>query len=118
AAVEQDLQLRADRVGDLRQRLDRGWRAVELAPAMVGYDDGLRAALGGDLGVLDIKDALEHQLARPDRADPIDVLPVQRGVVLRSDPGRERSDVIADLEMADEIAEGAALAAQHAGDPG
>ena len=31
---------------------------------------------------------------------------------------RERGDVVGDLEVAGEVAEGAALAAQHAGDPG
>jgi hypothetical protein len=78
AAVEHDLDLRADGVDDFRQHLDRGRRAVELAAAMVGDHDRLRAGLGGELGVLDVEDALEDQLARPDAADPVDVFPVQR----------------------------------------
>ena len=85
---------------------------------MVGHHQRLRAGLGGFLGVLDVENALQDQLARPDAADPLDVLPVQRGVELRRDPGSERGDVVGALEMTGEIAEGAALAAQHAGDPG
>src|SRR3984885_7815128 len=37
AAVEQHLELRAHRLGDLRQYLDRRRRAVELPAAMVGH---------------------------------------------------------------------------------
>ena len=56
---------------------------------MVGDHQRLRAGLGGYLGVLDVENALEDQLARPDAADPVDILPVQRGVELRSGPFRQ-----------------------------
>ena len=109
---------RADRIDDLRQHLDRRRRAVELTAAMVGDHQRLRAGLRRLIGVLDVENALQDQLARPDAADPLDILPVQRGVELRRDPGPERGDVVGALEVTDEIAEGAALAAQHAGHPG
>ena len=85
---------------------------------MVGDHQRLRAGLGRFLGVLDIEDALEDQLARPDAADPVDILPVQRGVELRRGPVRQRGDVVGDLDVADDVAESAALSAQHAGHPG
>ena len=85
---------------------------------MVGDHQRLRAGLHRLIGVLDVENPLEDQFARPDAADPLDILPVQRGVELRRDPGPERRDVVGALEMADEIAEGTAFAAQHAGHPG
>ena len=50
-------------------------------------------------------------------ADPVDVLPGQRGVELRGDPFRERVMSVGALDVADQIAEGPPLAAQHAGRP-
>ena len=78
----------------------------------------LRAGFYRELGVLDVEDALEDQLARPDAADPVDVLPVQRGVELRGRPFREFGEVLGAFDVTDDVAEAAALAAQHAGDPG
>ena len=62
-----------------------------------GWQKG-RGVRGG--GILDIEDSFQHQLARPDRADPVDILPVQRGVELRVDPGRQRGDVLVDFQVA------------------
>ena len=45
AAVDQHRRLALDRLDHSRQRADRGDRAVELAPAMVGDDDPVGAAL-------------------------------------------------------------------------
>ena len=47
---------------------------------MIGNDDRRSTGLGGEPGVVDVENALDDQLARPDAADPLDVLPVE-GVV-------------------------------------
>ena len=65
-----------------------------------------------------IEDAFQDQLARPDALDPLDVLPVQRRIELVLDPDAERIDVVHALHVAGEIAEGLALAPQHAPGPG
>ena len=44
---------------------------------MVGDHQRLRAGLGGFLGILDIENPFEDQLAGPEAADPLDVFPVQ-----------------------------------------
>src|SRR5438046_344775 len=85
---------------------------------MVGDDDRLRAGLDREFSVLDVEDALEDQLARPDAADPVDVLPVQRGVGLRGGPFGQPVQILGAFDVADDVAEAAALAAQHPGDPG
>ena len=103
AAVEHDLDLVADRVGDFRQHLDRGRCAVELPSAMVGDHERLRAGLGGFIGILDIENAFEDQLARPDAADPFDVFPVQRGVELRRDPVAERNDIVGHVKGTEDL---------------
>src|SRR5262249_56562157 len=51
-SVEQHLDPAADGVNDLRQRVDRGRDAVELAPAVVGDDEAGGAVLAGEAGVL------------------------------------------------------------------
>ena len=84
---------------------------------MVGDHQRLRTGLRRLLRIFDVENAFEDQLAGPDAADPVDVFPVQRGIELRRDPRAQRGNVIGALEMANEIAEGAALAAQDACDP-
>ncbi len=117
AAVEHHLDVGADRIDDLRQRRDRGRRAVELTAAVVGDHDRARAGLGREPRVLDIEHALEDELARPQAPDPLDVLPGERRIELRRDPRRQRLHIGAAADVAGEIAEGLALAAQHAERP-
>lgn len=62
AAVGVDLELLEDLGGlvvDLERGLEAGLGGVELAAAVVGQDDGRDAVLDGQLGVLDVGDALE-----------------------------------------------------------
>ena len=101
---------RADRLDDLRQRRDRRRRAVELPPAVIGDDERGCAGLGRGPGILDVENALEDELARPQAPDPIDVLPVQRRIELAGGPLRERVHVLHAPHVAGEIAEGLALA--------
>src|SRR6516225_6999629 len=77
AAVEHHLDQVAHRLHHLRQRRDRGGRTVELASAVIGDHERAGAHLGGGPGILDVEDALEDELARPEAADPLDVLPTQ-----------------------------------------
>ena len=65
AAVEQHLDLVADRLGDVGQQPDRGRGAVQVVPAVVGHRDRGDARVDGPLGVVDPGDALEHERARP-----------------------------------------------------
>ena len=108
---------RADRIDDRRQRRDRRRRAVELAAAVIGDDERRGAGLGGDARILDVEDALEDELARPQALDPFDVLPVQRRIELAGDPLRQRIDVLHAADVAGEVAEGLALAAQRRSAP-
>ena len=78
AAIEQHLDLGADGFDNSRQHRDRRWRAVQLPAAVIGDHDRRRAGLGCGPGVLDVENALDDQLARPDAPDPFDILPVQR----------------------------------------
>ena len=84
---------------------------------MIGDDDRRGAGLGGDLRIVDVENALDDQLARPDAADPLDVLPAEGVVELGGRPFGQRPDVLHALHMAGEIAEGPALARQDAVDP-
>src|SRR6185503_19072405 len=101
-----------DRVHHPRQRADGGWRAIKLAAAVVGYADRVGAGGHRDLGVIDVEDAFEDQLARPQAFDPFDVLPRQRRIELARRSGRQRIDVLHAFHVAGEVAEGLALAAQ------
>ena len=93
AAVEHDLDVGAERVGDRRQHGNRRRRAVELAAAVIGHDQRRRAGLCRNAGVLDVENALEDELAGPKTLDPLDVLPAQRRIELLGDPLRQHRDV-------------------------
>ena len=82
AAVEEDRELVADRLGDRRQGVERGDRAVDLAAAVVGDDDPVDAALRRLAGVVDVLDPLDEDRQRGPLAQPGEVVPVQRGVGL------------------------------------
>lgn len=78
AAVEQDLDLRADRVGYRGEYPDGGGGGVEVVAAVVG--DGQRGHPGvdGPLGVVDAGDSLEQEGPAPLLAEPRHVLPGRR----------------------------------------
>ena len=76
AAVDEHAQPLAHRRDDRRQRLERGERAVELPPAMVGDDDAVGAVARRELCILDREDAFHQQLARPRVAQPGEIGPV------------------------------------------
>src|SRR5262249_59738304 len=77
AAVEHHLDYVADRIHHLRQCRDRGGRAVELTPTVIGDHERAGPCLGGSSGILDVENAFENELARPQAAYPLDILPVQ-----------------------------------------
>ena len=70
----------ADLAHHVRQQVERDRRAVELAAAVVGEDDAVDAEVDEALGVLDVLHALDHDLARPDLADDLEVLVADRRV--------------------------------------
>src|SRR5829696_2112463 len=82
AAVEHHLDVGADRIDDLRQHGDGGRGAIKLASAMVGDYQGRGAAPGRQPRVFHVEHAFEDQLAGPDAADPLNIVPVQRGIEL------------------------------------
>ena len=78
AAVDQHRRCAADRLDDARQRADRGDCAVELAPAVIGDDDSVGAALQRFARIVRMQKALDHQRAAPLPAQPFDVAPADR----------------------------------------
>ena len=60
AAVADDLDAVTDRVGDRRDQVEIGGRAVELAAAVVRQRDGVDAGVGGEHRVVHGLDALDH----------------------------------------------------------
>src|SRR5262249_7380623 len=96
----------------LGHRGDRGGRAIELPAAVIGAHERAGAGLGGRARILDVEDALENELARPQAADPLDVLPTQRRIELAGGPLRQRRDIFHAAHMAGDVAEGFSLAAQ------
>ena len=76
----------ADRLGDRRQGARGRQHAVELPPAMVGYDDGVRAVRRGFARIVGIKDALDDQRPVPLLAHPVDILPADRRIEIGVDP--------------------------------
>src|SRR6516225_3667686 len=81
---------------------------------MIGYDQRRRAGLNRNAGILDIENAFENELARPQAFDPFDVFPAQARIELLCDPFRQ--DAHARI-MAGNIAERLALAASDAQQP-
>jgi len=67
-------------VDDGRQCPDRRQRAIELPPAVVRHDDGIRPHRQRHARIVGIKDALEDHLAAPHRAQLRHPLPVERQV--------------------------------------
>src|SRR4029077_19888659 len=97
---------------------DGGMRAVELPAAVIGHDDPVDARGGGGLGVLDVEHALEHQLARPQAANPLDIAPAQRAVEILVRPSPGLFDPDPALEIGPDVPEGLAPTNQHLDEPG
>ena len=74
---------------------------------MVGEGDGVDAHRGRDLGVLDVLDALDHDLAGEQVTEDLDVVPGERRVELLVDEGskRDRLRAIAIVAGADDVRE-------------
>ena len=80
---------------------------------MIGDHDGVGAALRGELRILDVEDALEHERPAPEALYPFDVFPRERGIELPGDPLRERGEAVGARDAALEVAEAFALARHH-----
>src|SRR4030095_11128521 len=74
-AIDEDRDLAADGVDDLRQDLERRRLVVQAAAAVVGHDDPVDALLYADPGILSRHDALHEHLALHERPDLVEVLP-------------------------------------------
>jgi hypothetical protein len=80
AGVQPHLGVVPDLVDDLRQQLDRRRRAVELPTAVIGQQHRVGPVCDDVTGVVDVLDALHHELAGPHFADPVQVVEIQRRV--------------------------------------
>ena len=89
AAVEQDLDLVADRGDDVGQSADRRHAAVEVVAAVVRDDDRVDALGHGAACVVGAKDPLHDQRPLPELPQPRDVLPPRRLLVHRLDAAVE-----------------------------
>ena len=86
---------------------------------MVGHADRVGAGRHRDLGVIDVEDALEDQLARPQALDPLDVLPADSvGSNWLAVHAASELMFVHALHVAGEIAEGLALALEDGERPG
>ena len=87
AAVEQDLDLAADRVGDRGQRADRG-RACRRGCCRRGWRPRSRSAPIADraAGVVGVHDALDQERPAPLLAQPGEVRPSSAAAVLIHSP--------------------------------
>jgi len=63
ATVNQERDSTLDPIHDLRQRINRRRRSIEISPTMIRHHDGLRAGLDRKLGILRVEDALEDEPA-------------------------------------------------------
>ena len=95
AAVDQDRRPPADRVDDARQGADRSDRAVKLAPAVIGDNDPVGAAIDRFPRVVRMQKAFENERPAPLLAHGVDVAPADVGVELlehqRAEGGERRA---------------------------
>src|SRR5690606_34941901 len=117
AAVHVDFELVADRVNDRGQGVDGRRGTVKLTPAVVGDDDCVGTGGCCHPRILWVENALDDQLAAPALLDPCHVIPRQLWIELLCRPGGKRREVRDALGVTCDIAEGAALRAQHAHAP-
>jgi hypothetical protein len=50
---------------DRRDRMDRGFRGIQLSTAVIGNDQPIRAGRNGTLGIFNVKDSFDDQVALP-----------------------------------------------------
>jgi len=112
-AIQPDFDVVADGVDDGRQGLDTAGRAVELAAAVIGHDQGVGATGYGQACIGRFHDALKYQLAAPARLDPRYVVPVEGGVELAGRPLPQILHVGGTFGMTDDVSEVAASGPQH-----
>ena len=96
AGVQDDRRVavvRLERRRDVREQVERDRGAVQLAAAMVGQHDAVGAVVHHPAGVLDGLDALDHELALPRFAQPVEVIERQGGVEHRVDQVRDGAGV-------------------------
>jgi hypothetical protein len=80
AAIHQDFGAAVDGGDDFGKRADRGIDGIELTAAVVGDDDGGDAFIHGAARVVSCEQAFHDDWARPDAADPAQVVPGDGGV--------------------------------------
>ena len=85
AAIDEDLRLAVDGLGDLGQAEESGIGAIQLTSAMVGNGDGVDSHRDQAVGILRTGNALDDQLALPEIADRLEIVPCERGVVVAAD---------------------------------
>ena len=78
AAVGEDLELVARRRADLRDRLDRRHRAIQLAPAVVRHHHAVETHAHRHLGIGRVQGALDQQGALPLVAQELHQVPIDR----------------------------------------
>src|SRR5258708_16460043 len=79
AVVARARQGAANRLKDFRQHVDGRADTVFHTPAVVRDHDGIDTRIGGELGVLEGKNALEHELDLDRIAQALDQVPGQVG---------------------------------------
>src|SRR5690242_2396808 len=82
AAVDIDLRLVANRVDDAADDRSGGRRTVKLAAAVIRNQDRVGAGADRHLRIVHVHDALDDELARPERTHPFECLDVERAVEL------------------------------------
>ena len=81
AAIDHDAGASPDGFNDLGQDIDRANALIELAPAMVRHVNAVGPAFERELGVLGGADALQHDRNVEVLLDPLDIAPVEAGLV-------------------------------------
>src|ERR1700732_4406580 len=76
AAIEPNLRLALHSLRDRGQHANRGRCPVELPATVVGYDNRIGTYVDRAARIFGIHDSLQHQLSRPQPADPGDIVPV------------------------------------------
>src|SRR6202167_167521 len=92
AAVDEHRRAAADRFDDAGQRANRGDRAVELAPAMVGDDDAIGAVFDRLARFARMQQALDQKRPAPLPAQAFDIAPADIRVQLLVHEGDEGAD--------------------------
>ena len=76
-----------------REDIERRDSCVELATSMVGKDHPIGAGRDATLSVVGTEDALHQQLARPELAQPVEVVQAEAGIHLSVHHGGLHLDI-------------------------